>query len=108
LLQISAVWQDKNQYSIVGSADLDDQKGLTVKGTGYSGDQEYYINPRTPALRPPRAILEIIDAKGFRVGVLETLNHPNLSNYDPNYFSGTFRFGTDLGQYFNLQLIRQP
>jgi hypothetical protein len=107
-LQISAVWQDKNQYSIVGSANLDDQKGLTVKGTGYSGDQEYYINPRTPVSRPSRAILEIIDAKGFRVGVLETLNHPNLSNNDPNYFSGTFRFGTDLGQYFNLQLIRQP
>jgi hypothetical protein len=107
-LQISAVWQDKNQYSIVGSANLDDPKGLTVKGTGYSGDQEYYINPRTPVSRPPRAILEIIDAKGFRVGVLETLNHPNLSNYDPNYFSGTFRFGTDMGQYFNLQLIRQP
>jgi WD40 repeat protein len=102
-LQLIATWLDKRQYVVTGTATLNNQSGLTVTGKGYAGDNEYFVDPRTPVSRPRRAMFEIRNANGVQVGSVEMWGYS--SNENPNTFRGRIWF--EAGN-FNLLLNRQP
>ncbi len=91
-LEVKAIWKNTKQYSIVASADIGNQKGLTVTGIGYVGDGEYLVNPRTPALRPASTKLEFRDTTGTLVAVSDNwfMKTSYSSNSQPNTFFGSF------------------
>jgi WD40-like Beta Propeller Repeat len=106
-LQLSATWQDKKQYSITGTATLNNQSGLIVTGTGYAADNEYFINPRTPAIRPRRAEITLKDASGTLVG-FGMLWNGTFDGVEPNTFSGQFQSSSVSMPYNKLVFKRQP
>jgi WD40 repeat protein len=105
-LQLTATWQDKKQYVITGTASVDNQTGLTVTGTGFAADDEYFVNPRTPALRPRRAELKLLNTSGVQVGFAMVWGY--LSNGEPNTFRGEFYTNLVSDPYFRLVLKRIP
>jgi Tol biopolymer transport system component len=93
-VQINASWQDERYYLIAGTASLNNQTGFTVQGTGYAADDEYFVNPRTPALRP-------------RV-VVGSVEFWNFIKQESNVFRGAYRSVADKNSFLNLTLNRQP
>jgi WD40 repeat protein len=105
-LQLLATWQDKSHYAISGTATLNNQSGLTVQGMGYAADNEYFVNPRTPALRPRRAELKFYNSSGTQVGF--AMVWAFLSTGEPNVFRGDFFSDLNSNTYFQLVLNRNP
>jgi hypothetical protein len=105
-LDVKAIWNNTKQYSIVGRADIGDQKGLTVTGAGYIGDNEYLVNTRTPARRPPRTNLEFRDASGTLVAVSDNwfMKTSYSSNFQPNTFFGSCQLIADSSKSYELQI----
>jgi hypothetical protein len=105
-VQLTATWQDKSQYAISGIATLNNQSGLTVSGTGYAADNEYFVNPRTPVLRPRRAELKFYNSSKTQVGF--AMVWAFLSTGEPNVFRGDFYSDLNSNTYFQLLLNRNP
>jgi WD40 repeat protein len=105
-VQLTATWQDQNHYAITGTATVDNQTGLTVTGTGYAAGDEYFVNPRTPPLRPRSAELKFKNAAGIQVGYARVWGY--LSKDEPHLFRGDFYADVNSNTYFQLLLNRNP
>ena len=105
-LNVVANWQNSKQYSIVGTAVIGDKTDLTVVGTGFAGDFEYLVSPRTPATRPPRTLLEFRNASGTLFAVSDNwfMKTSYSSNFEPNSFLGFFQFMADSSNNYELQI----
>jgi hypothetical protein len=105
-LDVNATWNNTKQYSIVGKADIGDQKGLTVTGIGYVGDNEYLVNTRTPIAQPARTILKFYDATGKQIAISYNLfmKTSYSSDFQPNTFFGSYQLMADSSKSYELQI----
>jgi WD40 repeat protein len=105
-LQLVATWQDNKTYTITGTASIDAQTGIAVSGTGHSADDEYFVNPRTPATRPRRAELQFKDAGGAVIGI--GMFWGEYGQGEPDTFRGEFQPVSMNTPRFNLVINRVP